>query len=416
MTSSKRPARARLRGWLAAVLIVLGVALAPVAAVAGWVRVQLVDTDRFAAAVGPLAQEPEIQTFVADRVTDAVRQQIGIPALVDQLFAGIKGIGLPGRANAALDLLAGPVADGLDAELASAVQRVVSAPAFARTWTTVVTATHARSTALLSGSAGGAVTLADDGALTLRLGPVVTAVRTDLLARGLRIAERIPAGDLDVVVARVDQLALARDAYGLAVAVGYWLPLLALALVIAGLLVSVRRIRTLGITATVLTVVFVILLIGLRIGRAVARDALTPAVPAATTEVLYDRLTALLAASLVSLALLAGLTACGAWLFGASRPAVGLRTVAARGFTAVRRWRDGVNLDPGGFGAVIDRLRRPLRIALVIAAAVLVFLARPVTLTVVGWLLVGLIVLLVVIELLRKPVPVGQIPGGSDPG
>src|SRR3954463_3365272 len=64
-------ARPRGRWWtvLAALLIVLGCLMAPLAVVTGWAKSTLTDTDTFVATYGPLARNPEVQAFVVNEVT-----------------------------------------------------------------------------------------------------------------------------------------------------------------------------------------------------------------------------------------------------------------------------------------------------------------------------------------------------------
>jgi hypothetical protein len=40
--------------------------------VAGWARAQIEDTDRYVATVGPLAEDPEIQAYVAAALTETL--------------------------------------------------------------------------------------------------------------------------------------------------------------------------------------------------------------------------------------------------------------------------------------------------------------------------------------------------------
>src|SRR3546814_6493401 len=61
--------RARWRAAAAAVFLVLGVILVPVTAVSWWVRGTQTDTDKYVAAVGPLASDPQVQVAVTDQVT-----------------------------------------------------------------------------------------------------------------------------------------------------------------------------------------------------------------------------------------------------------------------------------------------------------------------------------------------------------
>src|SRR5829696_4816771 len=59
----------RWRSLLATVLIVLGCVLAPVAGVSVWVNNQVSDTDRFARTMGPLVDDPDVQSRLTERLT-----------------------------------------------------------------------------------------------------------------------------------------------------------------------------------------------------------------------------------------------------------------------------------------------------------------------------------------------------------
>ena len=65
-----------LRPTIAAILITVGVILAPVSVIGAWARLELVDTDRFVATLGPLAQDPAVQAMVASEVTAAITTQV----------------------------------------------------------------------------------------------------------------------------------------------------------------------------------------------------------------------------------------------------------------------------------------------------------------------------------------------------
>ena len=72
---SLRRARQRRRQvpWRAiasAVLIVLGVILAPITVASVWAHNQIANTDRFVATAGPLAEDPAVQSALTDRLTE----------------------------------------------------------------------------------------------------------------------------------------------------------------------------------------------------------------------------------------------------------------------------------------------------------------------------------------------------------
>src|SRR4051812_37142645 len=59
--------RFRWRSFTAVVLIVLGCVLAPVAGVSVWVHNQVSDTDRFVRSIGPLVDDPDVQSALTNR-------------------------------------------------------------------------------------------------------------------------------------------------------------------------------------------------------------------------------------------------------------------------------------------------------------------------------------------------------------
>ena len=63
---------------VAALLIVLACALAPLSVVAIWTRNQVTNTDRYVATIAPLARDPAIQNAIADQIIAQVFTYIDI--------------------------------------------------------------------------------------------------------------------------------------------------------------------------------------------------------------------------------------------------------------------------------------------------------------------------------------------------
>src|SRR5262245_44327928 len=91
----------RWRRVVAMVLLIVGVVLVPVSLSAIWVRNTLLDTDQYVATVAPLADNPDIQQGLADRITTAL--------FADDRVQDRIAEALPSRA----DVLAAPIASGL---------------------------------------------------------------------------------------------------------------------------------------------------------------------------------------------------------------------------------------------------------------------------------------------------------------
>src|SRR3982751_2854680 len=89
LRTSGRPPRRRVR-WrsvIAAVLIVLGCVMAPVALIAVWTHDEVTDTDHFVATAGPLIDDPAVQEALTNRVTTTVFEYVDVQDLADQVIA-----------------------------------------------------------------------------------------------------------------------------------------------------------------------------------------------------------------------------------------------------------------------------------------------------------------------------------------
>ncbi|QYF72809.1 hypothetical protein [Cryobacterium sp. PAMC25264] len=73
-------AAARWRAFLAALLIAIGVLLAPVSVVSYWTKGYVNDTDRFVASLAPLADDPAVQAYIVDEIVTVVNDNIDIDA------------------------------------------------------------------------------------------------------------------------------------------------------------------------------------------------------------------------------------------------------------------------------------------------------------------------------------------------
>lgn len=401
-----RAPRRRIRGKsiLGAVLLVLAVVLAPVATMGTWARLQVVDTDRFVATFAPLASDPDVQDFVADEVTTAIDEQVDIAAVVGEVFDGIRSLGLPPRADTALTLLEGPAANGAISLIDGVVNDVVRSDQFADIWAQSLRFTHERATAILQNEPGTAVQLGEDGAVTIELGVVIDRVKQVMSERGIGLADVIPEIDRSIPIAQADALVLVRTVYQIADIGGFWLPWVVVALLVAGVLLVRDRPRALFWTSAGFALVFLLLTAGVGIGRGVFIRAVSPSImPAPAASSLFDQLTSLLAGTIAALALVGVLAALWAWSAGSGRTAVALRGLVDSGFTSVRRGAERRRLTTGAFGRAVDRFRGPIYIVGALLAMLVLIATRPVSFGTVVGVAVGLLVLAILVELLRRP-------------
>lgn len=402
--TAPRVKRHRGRTVAAVALVLVGLLLAPVAVVSAWARLQLVDTDRFVSTFAPLGEDPAVQAFIGDQVTDAIEEQVDIPQLTSDVFDGIRSLDLPPRAEDALTLLEGPAAEGLTSLLDQTVDRVVTSDAFAQVWATALRASHTQFIAALQGDPDAALAIGDDGSLSVQLGPIIEEVKSRLADRGVDFASAIPVIERSVVVAKVDSLVLVQTVYALAVAVGTWLPFLVLVLLAAGVLVAKRRSAALAWTAGGLALTMLITLAGFGTGRLFFVGTVSPSImPSGAAEAIYSGLTELMVSTIAAITVLAIAVGIIAWLSGPWRPARAVRGFADSGFGAARRSAEAHGVTTGRFGEGLHRYRVAAYVAIAVIASLVLLFNRPLETSTVVWTVVVALLAVGVVELLRRP-------------
>ncbi|HET8927351.1 MAG TPA: hypothetical protein VFN24_05915 [Microbacterium sp.] len=385
--------RGRWRAVLSAVCIVLASVMVTVSIVGSWARVQLVDESRFVETFAPLAEDPAVQAMVIDGVATAVDEKVDFQGVTDDLFDGIASLGLPPRAAAAIDMLRVPAAQGLENLVVAATTRLVQSDAFTAAWQTGLQASH-RVLVRTAAGGGDVVTISGTGELGIELGPIIAQVKQRLADQGIGIASLIPEIDRTIVVAQSDALVTVGVVYNLAVVVGWWLPILALALFIGGILLARRRsVAVLGSG------------IGLAAGAGILAIALTSVgaflpgmalqlglAPAALIAVYEQVIDAMLHTAIV-LTVVGLIVAVLAWVLGRSRAAQAVRGGVGSINTGLRRSIARRGVDTGAFGAWMYAQRVLVRSILIVLLVVWLLLLRPLGLgDVLLVLLVGLVV------------------------
>lgn len=416
VAAETRRGRGRGRTIGAVVLVVIGLLLAPAAVVAGWARLELVDTDRFVETFAPLAEDPAVQDYVSDQVTAAIEEQVDIPQLTADVFDGLRALDLPPRAESALGLLEAPATQGLQTLVADVVHRLVSSDAFADIWRTALRTTHTQFVAAVQGDPDAMLEIGGDGTLSVQIGPIIEAVKERLSERGVGFADAIPVVEQSIVIAQDDAFVLVSTMYALAVGIGTWLPWVALAFLVAGVLVAKRRSKAFVWTAGGFAFVMALLAAGFEIGKVVFIATISPSIiPGDAAEVIYAQLTEAMRSTTVALLVLGLFAALIAWVAGPWAPARSLRGFAGSGFAALRRAGDRHGLSTGAFGHALDRSHGLIAGAIAVIAAAVILLNRPVTTgSVVTTVLVALLALLI-LEILRRPIDEPESADATEP-
>ncbi|MCX4812191.1 hypothetical protein OG601_16410 [Streptomyces sp. NBC_01239] len=379
LEAERRP-RHRARSLLAVVFVVLGCVLAPLAAVAAWTADTVGDTDRYVATVAPLASDRDIQHAVAGRVTSAVMDHLDLTALLSDAAPDQRPL-----LEKALGALGGSLEDAVRAFVHDKAQSVAASGTFATIWKEANRRIHRTVDKALTGSGGGAVKL-DDGAVTLDVGPVVDQVKQRLVDDGMTAAGKIPELHTSITLLKSDDLDTYKTYFRLLQLAGTWLPLVAVVLVAAGVLLAGRRRRALVTGALGVAATTALLGLGLRIFRTVYLDALPAGVSSPAAGAVYDALTRFLHTTVRNVVALGLVIALAAWLTGPGRRAGLVRRLWTSGIGAVRSVADGAGLRTGPVGPFVRRYRMWIGWVLVGGALLAYLLWSYPT----GWVVVGL--------------------------
>lgn len=409
----------RRSGWWgagSAILITLACVLAPLAVVSVWASEVLSDTDQYVETVAPVAEDPAVQAALADDVTAAVLERLDVEAITTEaLDALAQQENVPPRVAAALPGLAVPIVNGVESFTQDQVDALVASPQFATIWAQVNRVAHEQVVTLLEGNQGGALSAQGD-TITVNLGPIVAEVKNRLVDRGFTLAENIPPVDRSFVLVQNDAIASAQDFYSLLNTLGVWLPIVALALFVVGVLLARDRRRALLRGGLGLTAAMLVLGVVLALGRMWYAET-TPAgiLTEDAAAGVFDTMVRFLRTSLRAVAVLGLVLAFAAFIVGPTRAAVKTRATlegsigSARGAAQQRGW------DTGSFGTWIYAHRRALRIGVLVAGGlVLAFASQPT-----GWFVLGtalvVVIVLGLVELLARP-PVSAEAAAAEPG
>lgn len=330
---TRGPRSGRWRPVAAAVLIALVVPLAMASVVARWAHREVGDTDRYVATVAPLASDPAVQRELADRVTAAIFERFDVQAVTQEAVDAIAEVGLPERAVTTLDALVPPLVTGIETFVRNQVTAFIRSDTFQQAWVAANRQAHGQMVAVLTGEGSETVSV-QGGRVSVNLAAVIATVKTQLIARGFTLAERIPAVNAQFTLFDSPDLAKARSAFALLSTVALVLPVLTLLLL--GAAVFVARDRRRALIGGALAVAGGMLLLGvsLNVVRPIYLNHVPPEILSTeAAAAIFDALVHYLRLGLRIVLVVALVVVLVAWLTGPSTLATGTRrrtTSAAR--------------------------------------------------------------------------------------
>jgi hypothetical protein len=230
----------------------------PFGALAAWVSYGIADTSRYVSTMAPLATDPAVRDAVADTVGAGIVREVDVTGQMRQLRPFVH----------------------------DAVHSFTRTEAFRAAWDAANRAVH---DAVLR-----AVRDGSRGEVTVDLAPVAAQVKARLAQDHVPLARHIPVRHTEVAVLPAEDLARLRKGFHVLDIAGFWLPVTAAVLAVAGIAVAACRRR--AVTATALGIALGGALLGfaVAVGRRLTLAALPDPARHPAAGAVYDALTATL--------------------------------------------------------------------------------------------------------------------------
>jgi hypothetical protein len=295
--------------------------------------------------------------------------------------------------------LVGPAVSGLTSFLHSEVYRLLGTAQFQDIWEQVNRQAHAGVVTVLTGGQGQFI--ASKGTtVTIDLGALLSAAKQRLVAGGISIASKVPAVSIKYELVDSAKLPTVRTYTRVLNSAGTWLPFVALAVLLAGVLVAPNRRRGLLTGVVMLGLAAALTLGGLAVARTYYLDNLPQSVrsPDAAAAV-ADAILRYLIAALQTLLVVAAVVVVGTLLAGPSRPAHALRRLVNQGLDAAGRGLARAGSWVAAVGRTLAGARGVIQIVLVLAAVVALILVNRPGVAAVLWTTLAVLVLCGIVEI-----------------
>lgn len=223
-----------MRTAIGTILVVLGFLLAAPAVAAFALVGEVTDEQAYLDAVTPLADDPGIQQSVSSQIVQALDDK-----------------GLPESARPLVQ---------------KSVDNFVVSPDFKRLWVSINKEAHPQLIAMLRGEDSGSLSVQGDS-IVLDLGDVTAELKSRMVTEGVPLAGQIPQIDAKVQLLSEPAVRNIVPTFDLLEKMSVLLPILAVAFLIGGVLISARRGRTMVVGGIGLVVMMLLLVLFLFLAR-----------------------------------------------------------------------------------------------------------------------------------------------------
>ena len=370
---------------LAGVLAVLAIIAVVAAVQALWLKTTLQDEDRFVAAFQQLPQDAAVASALSIRVASGIVEAAGVDVFVSEA--------LPDE----LSFLASPLTNTIEDLIAGLANEVIESDAVTSAWTATLRVTHNAVSAVLTGN---------DRALAVGDGKVVI----DLDQVGAVVVDRVSSTgldlpDFDVSLGQItlyenEDLAAVQAVARSINTIGWFLPLLALALIAGTIWATPSRHRMTQFLGFGTALGLLLSLAALRISRHATLNGIDDEIQREAAGSAWDTIFARLIQSTWALLLLALIIGLIAWATGPSERAQRFTAWTSRTIDA---WRRPIEEQPSGFTAFLAEWKRTIQVVIVVVGLLFVLFGPPPTgllVIITAALVLGIVVL---VELFAGP-------------
>ena len=374
----KRSTSGRGRGVVAWVLLVIAAILLPLGVVGFWGQRSLTDTERYVATVAPLSQDQAIREQIATAATDALQKQVDSNQTIDNLLSSLP--------EPAQKLLKAPIEGAINSLISQVVHKLINSEQFDNLWIAANKNLQQQLISALQGDQSGAVKIQNDE-VVLDIGTVIEKAKEELVAKGVTALADKPvpeAADREIVLLKSDQVKQARIIYAFSVPIARWLLPLAIVLFLASVLISTRRARMVLASGVAIAIGMTALSIGLTVAREQVSNSFASTPYESVVNTFFVTLTRYLSTAVSAAITIGVVVAVLGWFGGRSHPATSLRGLIGGGLRQAGARVNGTAL--AGVGKALRDHPTAVKIVIgVLATAVLLVIAEPITVASVLW-------------------------------
>lgn len=209
-------------------LIVLAGICTLLGTLAVWVNTSALNTNNFVNAVAPLVQNDAVARAVSIKAVDIMWDAYNMDEVIQESVSF-----LPEE----YQFVGEPASTGMETAAQMTGEEILKSSQFQSVWKAMLTETHSTGLRALEGE--GPVEITEKGEAVLDLGELIDEIKDELVKMGLSSLEDADvSGAGKVVVFKSGQLGLARNSVAAVKVLSWLLPVLALSLFIAAILIS----------------------------------------------------------------------------------------------------------------------------------------------------------------------------------